>query len=169
MKTKFKTKTINGERYMICRNSIEDKKHWSWPHLANTERCDRYSIVSGDTTSILCYKCTMKTVPKPKINKGYVSSGRPRGWQFMKEFVDKEGNVFHKGVEQPKLKGKLQPTVIKPSNKKKLTKKEKAELKLELQKQLAFHRGAMKKATLKKDVKAHHVKVSRIQRKLKKL
>ena len=87
----------------------------------------------------------------------------------MKEFVDKEGNVFHKGVEQPKLKGTLNPTEIKPTNKKKLSKKEKAELKLELQKQLAFHRGAMKKAKLKKDIKSHHVKVSRIQRKLKKL
>jgi hypothetical protein len=169
MKTKFKTKIIDGERYMICRNSVADKTHWSWPNLKDGERCDRYSRVSGDTTSILCYKCTMQTVPKPKINKGYVSSGRPRGWQFMKEFVDKQGNVFHKGVEQPKLKGTLQPTVIKPSNKKKLSKKEKAELELELQKQLAFHRGAMKKATLKKDIKSHHVKVSRLQRKLKKL
>jgi len=87
----------------------------------------------------------------------------------MKEFVDKEGNVFHKGVEQPKLKGKFKPTEIKPSNKKKLSKREKAELELKLQTQLAFHRGAMKKATLKKDIKAHHVKLSRIQRKLKKL
>jgi len=63
----------------------------------------------------------------------------------------------------------LKPTEIKPSNKKKLSKKEKAELELKLQTQLAFHRGAMKKATLKKDIKAHHVKLSRIQRKLKKL
>ena len=30
----------------------------------------------------------------------------------MAEFVDKDGNVFHKGVEQPKLKGTLPPTKV---------------------------------------------------------
>jgi hypothetical protein len=30
----------------------------------------------------------------------------------MSEFVDKDGNVFHKGVEQPKLKGTLKPTKV---------------------------------------------------------
>ena len=169
MKMKFQTKTDKGIKYMICRNSCEDVNHWSWPHLKDLPRCTNCVEVSGDTTSVLCYKCTMKTVPQPKQNKGYVSSGRPRGWQFMKLFVDKEGNVFQKGIEQPKLKGTLPATVIKPSNKKKLSKKEKDLLKLELQKQLAFHRKSMKKATTKRDIKSHHVKVSRLQRKLKKL
>ena len=31
-------------------------------------------------------------------------TGRPSGWHFMNEFVDKDGNVFHKGKEQPKVK-----------------------------------------------------------------
>ena len=35
----------------------------------------------------------------------------------MNEFVDKDGNVFHKGKEQPKLKGTLPPTKIKPKRK----------------------------------------------------
>ena len=44
----------------------------------------------------------------------------------MNEFVDKDGNVFHKGKEQPKLKGTLPPTKVKPPKKrKKLTKDEK--------------------------------------------
>ena len=30
---------------------------------------------------------------------------RPRGWVLMNEFVDDEGNVFHKGIEKPDLKG----------------------------------------------------------------
>ena len=30
---------------------------------------------------------------------------KPRGWQFMNEFVDSEGNVYHKGKLQPHLKG----------------------------------------------------------------
>ena len=37
----------------------------------------------------------------------------------MKEFVDKKGNVFHKGKEQPELKNTLPPTIIKPRKKKK--------------------------------------------------
>ena len=46
-----------------------------------------------------------------------VKTGRPSGWHFMNEFVDKDGNVFHKGKEQPDLKGTLPPTKIKPKKK----------------------------------------------------
>ena len=46
-----------------------------------------------------------------------VKTGRPSGWHFMKVFVDKEGTVFHKGKEQPDLKGTLPPTKIKPKKK----------------------------------------------------
>ena len=46
-----------------------------------------------------------------------VKTGRPSGGHFMNEFVDKDGNVFHKGKEQPKLKGTLPPTKIKPKKK----------------------------------------------------
>ena len=35
----------------------------------------------------------------------------------MKEFVDKDGNVFHKGKEQPKLFGTLKSTKVKPKKK----------------------------------------------------
>ena len=48
-----------------------------------------------------------------------VKTGRPPGWHFMSEFVDKDGNVFHKGTEQPELKGTLKPTKVKPIKKKK--------------------------------------------------
>jgi hypothetical protein len=51
--------------------------------------------------------------------KQRVSTGRPAGWHFMNEFVDKDGNVFHKGKEQPKLKGTLPPTKVKPPKKRK--------------------------------------------------
>ena len=53
------------------------------------------------------------------IGKVKVSSGRPPGWHFMNEFVDKDGNVFHKGKEQPDLKGTLPPTKVKPPKKRK--------------------------------------------------
>ena len=71
-------------------------------------------------------------------------TGRPAGWHFMKEFVDKDGNVFHLGKEQPKLKGTLPPTKVKP--KKKATKRR-------TQEQILLDRAADKKAALKKAVK----------------
>ena len=53
-----------------------------------------------------------------------VKTGRPSGWHFMNEFVDKDGTVFHKGKEQPDLKGTLPPTKIKPKKKAKRRSKE---------------------------------------------
>ena len=53
---------------------------------------------------------------KTKLNQ-YKPTGRPAGWHFMNEFVDKDGNVFHKGKEQPKLKGTLPPTKVKAKKK----------------------------------------------------
>ena len=61
----------------------------------------------------------------------------------MNEFVDKDGNVFHKGVEQPKLKGTLKPTKVVPKKKTKRRTKE----------EILLARDAEKKAALKKAVK----------------
>jgi hypothetical protein len=103
---KFKEK---GVTYMQCKS------------------CNEYiGGVSEDAVSITCGTCNAKKIPWPKSAEKKESSGRPSGWHFMNEFVDKEGNVFHKGVEQPKLKGTLKPTKVKPPKKrKKLTADEK--------------------------------------------
>ena len=80
--------------------------------------CNDYvSNVSEDTITITCGTCNAIKIPWPKSAKKRVSSGRPSGWHFMNEFVDTYGNVFHKGVEQPKLKGTLPPTKVKPPKK----------------------------------------------------
>ncbi len=122
----FKSRTRDNQREMICRNSIADESYFAWNHLKDLKRCKQWVQVTEKTTAVLCSKCTGKTVPPPEMRKGYVSKGRPRGWQFMKEFVDKDGNVFHKGKEQPKLKGTLKPTKVKP--KKKVKRKTKDEI-----------------------------------------
>jgi hypothetical protein len=62
----------------------------------------------------------------------------------MNEFVDADGNVFHKGKEQPKLKGTLPPTKVKPPKKK--TKRRTKE-------QILVDRQKEKKAALKKAIK----------------
>ena len=103
--------------------------------------CGAFELVGEDTTAVTCNECVMEMCgpPEIKINK---NSGRPSGWHFMKEFVDKDGNVYFKGVEQPKLKGTLPPTELK--KKKRLTKKEK---------QKYMQEAAVAVANLKKQLK----------------
>ena len=129
---------IDGVPYMDCKITGEPVKN-----------------VSTDATSVIGYKALMSRMYKmfPEEmevkTKSYKPTGRPAGWHWMAEFVDKDGNVFHKGKEQPKLKGTLPPTKVKPPKKKtkRRTKdeilvakyKEKKEiLKKELQKQKDF-------------------------------
>ena len=90
-----------------------------------------YVQVDEGTAGITCSSCVIKkTLALKPLDEFFAkkkkSTGRPPGWHFMNEFVDKDGNVFHKGKEQPKLKGTLKPTKVKPPKKrKKLTADEK--------------------------------------------
>ena len=98
----------DGKRYMQCKHCKSE-----------------YVSISEDTVSVTCWKCvSIITTSQMSIEDFYPSmkikkTGRPPGWHFMKEFVDKDGNVFHKGKEQPELKGTLKPTKVKPRKKKK--------------------------------------------------
>ena len=91
------------------------------------KRCQsEYVTVSKNTVAVTCSMCVHKLCISqmsleemmPSLRKK-VTTGRPPGWHFMNEFVDKDGNVFHKGKEQPKLKGTLKPTKVKPVKKRK--------------------------------------------------
>ena len=77
------------------------------------------------------------------IKKSYRPTGRPAGWHWMAEFVDKDGNVFHRGKEQPKLKGTLPPTKVSAPKKK---------TKRRTQEQILLDRAKDKKAALRKAV-----------------
>jgi hypothetical protein len=159
----WKTRTDGKKRYMICQNSEPDGKYWQG------QICNEWSAVGERTSAALCWKCTMTLCSAPEVGAGYKSSGKPRGWQFMKEFVDAQGNVYHKGVEQPQLKGTLSATVIESSDKKKLSKKEKEELKEQILLQIAMTRGQVKKATLKKDISKGMSDLKKLERQLKKV
>ena len=98
--------------------------------------------VSTDSVSVIGSRAVLGMVGMPKEKPKKVSTGRPAGWHFMNEFVDKDGNVFHKGVEQPKLKGTLPPTKVQPVKRKKRRSNE----------QILLDRQAEKKAALKKAV-----------------
>ena len=101
--------------------------------------------VSTEAVSVIGSRALMGRMFKqfPDVVKPtYKPTGRPAGWHFMNEFVDKDGNVFHKGVEQPDLKGTLPPTKVEPKKKTKRRTKE----------QILLDRQAEKKAALKKAV-----------------
>tara|TARA_R100001015_G_C4569915_1_gene128165 strand:- start:210 stop:638 length:429 start_codon:yes stop_codon:yes gene_type:complete len=117
---------IDGVAYMDCKITGEP--------VAN---------VSTNAKSVIGSRAVMGMVGIPKEKPKKVSTGRPAGWHFMNEFVDKDGNVFHKGVEQPKLKGTLKPTKVVPKKKTKRRTKE----------EILLARDAEKKAALKKAVK----------------
>jgi len=98
--------TENGQRWLQCKS------------------CYEYQKVEEHTKAITCSRCTMINTLKLKPMDEFFKSvkpktGRPAGWHFMNEFVDKDGNVFHKGKEQPDLKGTLPPTKVKPPKKRK--------------------------------------------------
>tara|TARA_R110002110_G_scaffold384134_1_gene595674 strand:- start:109 stop:408 length:300 start_codon:yes stop_codon:yes gene_type:complete len=87
----------------------------------------------------------MSAVGMPESPKSaYKPTGRPAGWHFMNEFVDADGNVFYKGKEQPKLKGTLKPTKVKPPKKK---------TKRRSQQEILLARETEKKVALKKAIK----------------
>ena len=111
----------------IERHSFVDENNQRW---LQCKYCFDYQKVEEWVGAITCGDCTVKIdlikFPDTAIKKQKVSSGRPPGWHFMNEYVDKDGNVFHKGKEQPKLKGTLEPTKVKPRKKrKKLTAEQK--------------------------------------------
>ena len=122
---------INGVPYMDCKITGEPVRNVS---------TDTVSVIGNSALTGMLHKKFPDT-GKP----AYKPTGRPSGWHFMNEFVDKDGNVFHKGVEQPKLKGTLPPTKVKPVKRKKIKRRTKDEI--------LIARQAEKNAALKKAVK----------------
>ena len=109
------------------RHSFIDENGQGW---LQCNFCYDYQKVDNVKGYITCSSCVLKTdlitFPETAMTKQKVSTGRPPGWHFMNEFVDKDGNVFHKGKEKPDLKGTLPPTKVKlPKKRKKLSADEK--------------------------------------------
>ena len=105
-----------------------------------------YIRVADETTAVRCSREVNYVIAKmfPEENKPKrIRTGRPAGWHWMKEFVDKDGTVYHLGKEQPKLKGTLPPTKVVPKKK----------TKRRTQEEILLARQAEKKAALKKEFK----------------
>jgi len=99
---------IDGVPYMDCKITGDPVKNVS---------TDAKEVIGDRALTSRMYKMFPETFEVAN-KSSYKPTGRPSGWHFMNEFVDKDGNVFHKGVEQPKLKGTLPPTKVKKPKKK---------------------------------------------------
>jgi hypothetical protein len=130
------------------------------------KRCGQMAKCGDDATAITCSDCVIE-MWEP-LDSAYVKSDKPRGWTLMAEFVDKDGNVYHRGVEQPELKGKFEPTKVEKNRPKakRMTKKEKTELMAiaalnlhKLKKQLELARWKKDKKLILSDIK-YHIKVA---------
>lgn len=116
VKSKYTSLEKLSYKYVICSNCNSNKVR-----------------VSSDATSGICSVCCQKMVftPKKVSKKKEDEIQRHRGWHLMMEYVDSEGNVFFKGVEQPKLKGTKEPTKIEPKTRKSKFEREKEKLEKE--------------------------------------
>ena len=118
---------INGVPYMDCKITGDPVRN-----------------VSIETKSVIGSRALMARVDKmfpEKPKKKKREWPRPAGWHWMKEFVDKDGTVYHKGVEQPDLKGTRPVTLSK----------EKKKILRRTQEEILLAREAEKKAALKKE------------------
>ena len=146
----YHTEMINNQLHMECK------------------MCGVMEPITQNTTATTCHECVRESYDKefpfePSI--GYKPTGRPRGWAFMKEYVDKDGNVFHKGKEQPKLKGKLKPTVIKPKPQKpKLTRIQKQRMKADAYAKIHQLKKKLGKAKFKKDIRKITSEIKKLQK-----
>ena len=122
---------IDGVAYMDCKITGES--------VANVST-DIVSVIGSKALMGRLHKMFPESEPKSKPK-----TGRPAGWHWMAEFVDKDGTVYHKGKEVPKLKGTLKPTKIKPKKNNPVKKRRTKE-------QILLDRHKEKKEALKKAV-----------------
>ena len=118
---------INGVPYMECKITGDPVRN-----------------VSVEATSVIGSRAHLARMDKmfpEKERPQRVKTVRPAGWHWMAEFVDKDGTVYHRGKEQPKLKGTLSPTEVKP----------KKQIKRRSQEEILLARAAKKKEELKKE------------------
>jgi ribosomal protein S27E len=154
-----KVTILNQKNYdKKCEWAVEYKKGFEWNHnpisryrYMACKKCGQMQQVSNEATACTCWSCVQEMVEPPRETKSRVTTGRPFGWHFMKQFVDKDGKVYHKGIEQPKLKGTLEPTKVKKP--KRIPARVKDRLKREAISSINKLKKELVKAKFKKDKK----------------
>ena len=87
------------------------------------QRCGKaVDKVDPSAHEVICHTCVYKRCMSfwnPLDVPARKASGKPPGWHWRTVFVAKDGTVYHKGKEQPKLKGTLKPTKFEQPKKRK--------------------------------------------------
>ena len=122
--------------------------------------------VPAGTIVKMCFDCVREEIHSKIESPTFVrkKEGYPKGWKFMKVFVYSDGTVYHKGIEQPELKGTLEPTPLAVKEKK--TKAQKAREKQEALVQLQKLKVELKKQTRKTEIKKIESKIKKLQKQL---
>lgn len=141
------------------------------------KKCNSYVRVEESVEVVTCWRCVQAMVEPPpgfipydvvtRTFKYPINIKRPAGWKFMKEYVDTEGNVYFKGVEQPDLKGTMQPTVIKP-RKKKVIEKMDDDIKQSLLEEVVTLKKDLKRETNERKRKLIENRITKINKELSK-
>jgi hypothetical protein len=122
----------------VARLKVEHKRKWL---LCTT--CTNEVLVDEDVIAVKCPICTCKLAPlEKKLTQTIRKSDNPAGWRFMSEFVDKDGNVFHFGEEQPKLKGTKEPSNVEAIREEQKKKRKESKNKKELRAKMKEERLA---------------------------
>ena len=89
--------------------------------------------VGFDSVSVICSWCVQKMIDPPKEYKSSFRADEfkdfPRGWKRKRLYVHEDGRVFERGIENIELKDTLPITKVDLSDKIKLSRREKEELK----------------------------------------
>jgi hypothetical protein len=150
-----KTRKMTQKEVKKMKMRMASKKKW-----LKCTKCDNEVLVDEDVIAVKCWECTSQLAPVPKrLLESKKKSDKPAGWRFMAEFVDKDGNVYHFGEEQPELKGTLEPSNVEKIRAEQKKKREETKKKKELRaknrearlvKQYEKKKKALKKAEEKK-------------------
>jgi hypothetical protein len=124
--------------------------------------CGQEEVVSNLTSNVVCSHCVNTMVEPPSIGQQKIVTGRPAGWHWKAVFVDKDGTVYHRGVEQPKLKGTLAPSEIEP--KKRIRKRDKQKVIQESIQRISKLKKQLKKTRFKKDMKPIESQLKKLQK-----
>jgi|TARA_B100001094_G_C18187394_1_gene804742 hypothetical protein len=122
--------------------------------MCSNEGCGiEEKVPEGD--GLTCSTCTQmkaisllsETERKSLFGSAQTNKGlsRPRGWRWLAEFVDSDGNVFVKGKEMPELKGTLPVTDVAAIKARQKANKEK--------RKIADNKNLLKMAAEKKELK----------------
>lgn len=149
----YYTEVIGGDLHMECRV------------------CSSMTPVGEEAAATTCSVCVTELFEQEfpfEATTGYTPSGNPRGWAFMKEYVDKDGNVYHRGKEQPELKGTLKTTVIKAkASKVKMTKTQRQQIKTDAFVKIHKLKKKLSKVKLKNDTKQISSEIKKLQKLVK--